>query len=177
MTIIELPQATIAVCAIEPEGGTRREREQAAVARLMAHAAGRPVPILHRPDGAPYPGDGCPLHISVSHSRHLAALLWSTLPCYGIDIEEPRPGQLERTATRTFTPAELEYLGTRLLQGWTLKEAAYKAAPCPEADLRHIHIAPDMRTITSGSHRLEAIVSRSIEHRGIEAWLSVVYSL
>lgn len=139
--IIKLNGCTVALAPIEPSGLPRREREREAVAALLAQAAGRPAEIAHTPEGAPIT-DVAGLHISVSHSQHTAALLWSDTPGYGIDVEENRAGQLERVAPRVLTAEELEVYGAipdGLLMAWTLKEAAFKAAGLPDvADLREI---------------------------------------
>jgi len=143
MTILKFPDCRVALAEIPEGGGSRREREREITGRLLEMAAGRPANILHRPDGAPYP-DGLPFHISISHSRHIAALLWSDAPGYGIDVEESRPGQLERVAPRVMTENEIRHYSARpdgLLRAWTLKEAAFKAAGM--ADLREILLPLD----------------------------------
>lgn len=182
MTVIELPGATVALTAItDADGATPRQRERGAVARLMTAAAGRPVAILHRTDGAPYP-EGCDgMHISISHSRHVAALLWSGDEGWGIDIEEcDRCAQLQRIAPRVLTEPELQvYKGKRLVEAWTLKEAAYKAWPAVGADLRCIGLplATDDCIINSDGRHLRIAYSAEVAADGWSVWLSAVYSL
>lgn len=177
MKIIELPQATIALAPIPCQGyGSRRERERAAVQELMDHAAGTHVDILHHHDGSPYPAEPCRLHISVSHSRHIAALLWSSVPGWGIDIEEARQEQLSRIAARVLNQDEMSLYHHNLLQAWTLKEATFKAAGLRMADLREIHLG-DGHEITARAVRLAAMLSEPVEVDGHHGWLSVVRRL
>ncbi len=148
MTILKFPDCRVALAEIPEDGGSRREREREITGRLLEMAASRPANILHRPDGAPYP-DWLPFHISISHSRRIAALLWSDSPGYGIDVEENRPGQLERVAPRVMSGDEIRHYSARpdgLLRAWTLKEAAFKAAGMADvADLREILLPLDDR--------------------------------
>ena len=96
----------------------------------------------------------------------MAALLWSDRAGWGIDIEEARLMQLERVASRVLNPDETDF---DLLQAWTLKEAAFKAAGLPIADLREIHLCHD-GTITARNLRLTTVHSSSVDN----GWLSVV---
>jgi len=177
MKIIELPQATIALAPIPDQGDkSRRERERAAVQKLVDHAAGTHVDILHHDDGSPYPAEPCQLHISISHSRHIAALLWSSVPGWGIDIEEARQEQLSRIAARVLNQDEISLYHQNLLQAWTLKEATFKAAGLKMADLREIHLG-DGHKITARAIQLVAMLSKPMEVAGHHGWLSVVRRL
>ena len=169
MTVIELPGAAVLLAPI-PEGPeSRRERERLAAADALEKLVGRRVEILHTPEGAPYPADRS-FHLSISHSRHVVAVLAGSEPGWGVDIEEERPGQLERVASRVLNEGESSVC-QGLLQAWTLKEAAFKAAGLPIADLREIHLHPD-GLITARGLRLATVLSQPVpDHR---AWLSVV---
>lgn len=120
------------------ENSSRRTRERAAVAEIVARVFGQAARIGHYPDGAPLI-EGREENISVSHSTRTAALAVSTGKApIGIDIELYR-SQLDRVAPRVFSPDELPYYSEsehRLLTGWTLKEAIYKAARTPGLDFR-----------------------------------------
>lgn len=172
MKVIELDGARIGLDII-PEGeGNRRERERAAVASILEKLTGRHVEICHEPSGAPYPADRS-FYLSISHSRHIAAVLAGSSPGWGIDIEEPRPGQLERVASRVLCDGERERCGS-LLQVWTLKEAAFKAAALPIADLREIHLAGNCR-ILARDIAINIVASLEInDFANYPAWLSVV---
>ena len=124
--------------ALEPileEDGSRRQREKAAVGRLIVRLAGPTAEIGHNANGSPYIV-GSEWYISVSHSRNFAALAWSDEPGIGIDIEEPRQSQLERVASKFLSDDELPRWTGRLLEAWTIKEAAFKALRTGPADLR-----------------------------------------
>lgn len=179
MRIIRIEGCTVALDVIATRSRRRRENELAAVGELLAAVAGRPVEILHHKDGSPYPA-GLPLHISISHSQHLAALLWSENPGYGVDVEENRTQQLERVAPRVMSVDELEYYGRLthgLLRAWTLKEAAFKAAGMADvANLSEIMLPLDdgEDIITLRGLSLQIVYSREVEDRGHTAYLSVV---
>lgn len=164
MIRFELDGCSVALGDIAATGGSRRDAERAAIAGMLAEVAGLPVTILHRPDGSPYT-DTLPVHISISHSRVWGALLWSSTPGFGIDIEETdRIGQLGRVAPRFLNPDELKYYSAQpagLLRAWTLKEATFKAAGLPDvADLREIKLpCGDHGEITLRDRRLEIVFS------------------
>lgn len=118
---------------IDQGPSTRREREEAAVVRLVERVFGAGARRVHDPLGAPVialpDGTVCKEYVSLSHSRRTAALAVSTRRI-GIDIEEERP-QLDRVAARVLSDDELKHylpLPHGLLRAWTLKEALYKAS-------------------------------------------------
>lgn len=176
MKLIQLPDATIALDVISGAYGNRRACEKAAIQRLMDFAAGTNTEILHRPDGSPYPAPPCHLHISISHSRHIAALLWSESQGYGIDIEEARQEQLSRIAARVMSQDEMESFSDNLLKAWTLKEAAFKAAGLPVADLREFNIN-EFPYISVRGLKQKCIYSETVELDGFTGLLSIVHSL
>ena len=176
MKLIQLPDATIALEVINGASGNRRACEKAAIQKLMDFAAGRHTEILHRHDGSPYPAPPCRLHISISHSRHIAALLWSDSQGFGIDIEEARQELLSRVAARVMSQDEMESFGDNLLKAWTMKEAAFKAAGLPVADLREFNISELPYISVRGSKHM-CIYSEAVELDGFTGWLSVVHSL
>lgn len=177
ITIDIEPGIRVLVSPITDGPGSHLERARATVADMMCEAAGRPVSILHRADGAPYP-EGLDVHISVSHSRRLAALAISERGAVGVDIEEPRPEQLRRVASRVFRPDEAAYIDSlpgKLLQAWTLKEATFKAAGMADvADLREIRIGAD--GIELRGRRFAAAYSKPLHLEGRGAWVSLVES-
>ncbi len=174
MTIIELDGATIALSPIESNtAGTRRDHERRAIRQLADATIGADTEILHHADGSPYLSDTAAGHISISHSRHVAALLISREPGWGIDIEEARQEQLSRIAARVLGEDEISAYSHDLVQAWTLKEAAFKAAGLPIADLREIHLGAN-GTITARGLRLSIVESREVEAGAYRCRLSVV---
>jgi len=132
--IIEIGSTRIGIREIGPCGRTeRRAAEQCAVSQILHELLGRDVEITHTPEGAPtLPGH----HISISHSRRLAAVALDPVRPIGIDVEEQRP-TLEKVRDRFITPDEIARLSdipTPLLFAWTAKEAVYKADPAVGPD-------------------------------------------
>ena len=130
-----------------PDCGTveRREYERRAVAGIIQQVLPGAV-LRHTLSGVPQI-DG--VYVSVSHSRHYAAVAFAACPV-GIDIEEHRDSQLERVATRFLDEEEMAggaLSADELLRAWTAKEAAFKAlAPHNEGlVLRDIRLSKDMR--------------------------------
>ncbi len=128
-----MPPFKIYYRAIEPEGGSRAAREEAAVAAMVAKAFGPGARRVHDALGAPYilKADGSRLGecISISHSRRTAALAVCAATI-GIDIEEER-SQLSRVAPRVLSDDEFKVYSQQphgLLRAWTLKEALFKAS-------------------------------------------------
>ncbi|MDE6311675.1 MAG: 4'-phosphopantetheinyl transferase superfamily protein [Muribaculaceae bacterium] len=124
--------------------GERQERSRGAVMALLRYAFGPDIVLEHREDGAPFLPGYPDVYISISHSRHYAAV--ATAPyAVGVDIEEPRE-QLRRVAPRVLSDRELAMCTElpQLLRAWTIKEALYKLHPGREAcDFRNnIRIAP-----------------------------------
>ncbi len=127
------------ILAVEPLAGAdgipRRQAEAEAARALLRRLIACPgAEITHLPDGTPccdaYRGS-----LSISHSRHYVAVALCPGRRVGVDIEEPRPGQLRRVASRFMHPDELaiDSSDEALLRAWTIKEAMYKA--CPVAGL------------------------------------------
>lgn len=160
---------------IEQGADSRRLREQAAVARLIDKHIGKNLRLGHRPDGSPFI-EGVDINISISHSRHYAALAWSPEARVGIDIEELRPGQLARVSGKFLSRVEAETIGDDplgLLRVWTLKEAAFKAVTDGPADLRlyEVGLADGDSHIAVGNRRINIVLSQEIEP-GV--WMSIV---
>lgn len=149
--IITAGTTRIAIGKITPlSGESRRDAERRTVEKIVAGMIGPEYIVAHRPDGSPYI-QGSDIHISISHSRLMAAVALDPARPVGVDIEESRPEQLSRVATRYLTDVELEQYRDDLLRAWTRKEARYKYltsasyttdAAAPTADLRLISI-PD----------------------------------
>lgn len=118
---------------IEQSLSPRREREEAAVVRLVERVFGAGARRAHDALGAPVielpDGTLCKEYVSLSHSRRTAALAVSPRRI-GIDIEEER-SQLGRVAARVLSDDELKQylqLPHGLVRAWTLKEALFKAS-------------------------------------------------
>lgn len=129
------PQVKTAIQPIGPNG------KQQAVEKALALLFPNPGPIHHHPDGAPYLSQHPGLCLTISHCLTHAAVGLSTLTI-GIDIENPRPQQLARVATRFANPDEIKTFNGNLLQIWTIKEAAYKALRTPGLSLTAITATP-----------------------------------
>ena len=122
--------------SLTPEPGlSRRENEEKAVGRLVEEIFGTGATRFHTPEGAPLiadcHGNEIAVAVTISHSRHYAAIATAPPGCRaGIDIEEQRD-QIGRVAPRVLSAEELAHysaLPDGLLRAWTLKEALFKAA-------------------------------------------------
>lgn len=86
-------------------------------------------PVEYDEAGKPYlAGPG--IHISVTHSGHLAAVILSSAGRAGIDLEAVKP-KIERVKERYLSPEELSGIGGPeahdiLTLAWCAKEALYK---------------------------------------------------
>ena len=158
----------------------RRRLERLAVDRLMIRVFGHQVQVKHTLLGAPFIL-GYHGHISISHSRRYAALAVSDDDVIGIDIEEPRPDQLEKVASRFLSQEEYDYysrLPHGILKAWTLKEASYKTLQSGPVDLccYQLPLSPDDSIIKvdtdSGSVSLEIMVSEFLASKKL--YLSIV---
>lgn len=117
--IAPLPAAT--------QGQKRADREREATAALLSYALGHPAAITHAPNGAPrLAGADSSWHISVSHSRTRVAVALNPVRRIGIDVEEWRD-QLVNVKNKFVQSGEEAEWGSRLLEAWMAKEAAYKA--------------------------------------------------
>lgn len=122
------------------------------VARIVREELGENVRVLHQADGSPVLA-GSPLNISISHSRHYVALALHPTKRIGVDIEEPRMEQLRRVISKFLSPDELPMWGERLLEAWTAKEAAFKAAGIPGIGLGSIDLTtPGIARTPDGRH-------------------------
>lgn len=137
MILADTPSYIIYITAIEqsPLGRRhrRREREEAAVAALVAEAFGHNAVRRHDAAGAPviYIGDSeADCRISLSHSPHYAVLaVGRRASDIGIDIEEPRASLAKVTGRILSDDEQRRCLNDNdCLHAWTLKEALYKAA-------------------------------------------------
>ena len=130
---------------IAPIQGTARQT----VRRLIDTHVGSHIALDHDVHGAPLLV-GSPLHISISHSRHFAAIALHPHLRIGIDIEEPRGEQLAKVKTRFVHPDDPPI---DLLTAWTIKEAVYKAAGIPGLSLLDIRIvAPTFAYVPHCAH-------------------------
>lgn len=114
---------------IKQAGETVRDAERRAVRRLVEEVFGAGAALKHHPDGRPYV-DGFSGQISVSHTSGAALLAVSGAETLiGVDIERDRE-QLKRVAPKFVNYSDDGSLS--LLQLWTAKEAAFKAAGEPD---------------------------------------------
>ncbi|MFR9672833.1 MAG: 4'-phosphopantetheinyl transferase superfamily protein [Rikenellaceae bacterium] len=96
----------------------------------MGHEVEASNEILYNEVGAPYLVDS-KLHISVSHSSTLVAVVVSSYPC-AVDIESCER-DFERVAKRYATPRERESFDLAVV--WSAKEALYKLSGATGLDL------------------------------------------
>lgn len=125
---------------------TRHEKELIAVEKLVKRAFGPDARKYNLPSGAPAIED-CDIPFSISHCRtHAALAVGNGCNAIGVDIETYR-NTLRRVVHKYLTDAEQQIYTTdiQLLQAWTLKEAAYKAAHTPGLALDEIHLPADAR--------------------------------
>lgn len=137
-------------------GRPRAEAERRAVMKLISRRFGPQASLVHDAHGAPSIA-GRPEPISISHGAGRAILAVGRRGMsVGIDIECWRE-QLARVAPRFLTPAERQRIATpaALLQAWTAKEAAFKAAGIPGLTMSAIETSPGFFTAAAATHRFE----------------------
>lgn len=144
---------------VAPETG--RQAEQRTVRQMLSLIFGPEVTLCHRADGAPFL-ERNQATISISHCRTTAAIAVSRSGTpIGIDIESAdRSGQLARVSARFLAPDELPHWSANpdlLLQAWTAKEAAFKAAGVQLADLRRIRLNVAGDDIVVGDVRVKIL--------------------
>lgn len=100
---------------------------------LLQALYGKPLPKIARTElGKPYFVD-CPLHFSISHTKHHAFCVLSEVPV-GIDAEELDRQIALDLANKILSPTEMEQFQRAddprlaLLKFWVLKEAAGKCS-------------------------------------------------
>ncbi|GAB3530324.1 hypothetical protein GCM10027443_10690 [Pontibacter brevis] len=97
------------------------------VYELLRHITPEPLVLARDENGKPYFPDQ-PLHLSLTHSPHLAAVIVSGQHQVGIDIELITPKAL-RVADKFLTEAEKQYTAsdeTATCLYWSAKETLYK---------------------------------------------------
>lgn len=126
----------------DDRGLSRHSRETSVVNSILMKAA-EGCTLSHEPSGAPVL-TGFDGYISITHSRLTAAVGFCAEAPIGIDVEGFRT-QLRNVARRVFSDEELKRIGddpALLLEGWTIKEAVYKAAGIPGLRFREDIILP-----------------------------------
>ena len=119
------------VSALEGKVHPRRRQEWLAsrvlVYRLLQNFTSEPLVLARTEEGMPFfPGN--PLHVSITHSPRLAAVILSDIYKVGIDIELITPKAL-RVADKFLTEAEKEHTAsdeTKTCLYWSAKETLYK---------------------------------------------------
>lgn len=151
MRYYELENALVAFEPIIPGSrGSRRERESAAVRKILHNLFGDEVSLDHLESGAPILRGIDGVSISISHSAYMAVVALTQGIPIGVDSETLRP-QLERVIHKYMSPAEQAVLETpeQHLVAWCIKEAAYKCAGLAGVDFTHgISIDADNDTVT-----------------------------
>ena len=133
-------------------------RTEQLVERLLLHKVfGRPVELLHTPDGAPLVAHSS-RYISISHTPGLVALAHCHSHPVGIDVERLGPRVL-RIRERFLNERELAFIdaddiGANLI-AWTAKEAIYKVAGDPDAVMTEMALDP-FETVNAGVVRFTA---------------------
>jgi len=147
---------TLSGCSAPAHVTNSARRLEYLAIRSLAKAMGiSPSHIDYHPSGKPFLKDDSRA-ISLSHTKHYAALLVGENPLIGIDIEQ-RSNRVERVRHKFMHPLEeaaLEAAGldtsTGLLVHWCAKEAVFKAVPEKDIDfvgeIRVTHL-PTIRPI------------------------------
>ncbi|GAA4444556.1 4'-phosphopantetheinyl transferase superfamily protein [Pontibacter saemangeumensis] len=119
------------VSALEGKVHPRRRQEWVAsrvlVYRLLQNFTSEPLVLARTEEGMPY-FPGHPLHVSITHSPQLAAVILSDRHKVGIDIELITPKAL-RVVDKFLTEAEKEHTAsdeTKTCLYWSAKETLYK---------------------------------------------------
>ena len=117
--------------AMEGQVHPRRQQEWLAsrvlVYQLLRYFTAEPLVLARDENGRPYFPQQ-PLHVSITHSPHLAAVILSEQYEVGIDIELISPKAL-RVADKFLTEAEKRYTAsdeTATCLYWSAKETLYK---------------------------------------------------
>ncbi len=141
MKIYNIDEITIGVDSFTSEEMALpvREREKAAVLRIINELTGFSIDELaHYADGAPFV-EGEQIEVSISHCRtHVGIAVGNKGKVFGIDIERQRE-QIDKVKNRFLSEDSLltwNKNSVSLLRAWTLMEAAYKAARVPGLDIR-----------------------------------------
>lgn len=119
------------VSTLEGKVHPRRRQEWLAsrvlVYRLLQNFTAEPLVLSRTEEGMPYfPGN--PLHVSITHSPHLAAVILSDIYKVGIDIELVTPKAL-RVQDKFLTAEEKQHTAsdeTKTCLYWSAKETLYK---------------------------------------------------
>ena len=108
----------------------KRQREKAAERLLLCRAFGKPVPLAHTRQGAPYVEDRN-VNISISHTMHLVALAWNEQEVIGLDAEQLDRKQVIKVRDKFMNASEQQFISpddqTAHVIAWTAKEAVIKA--------------------------------------------------
>lgn len=138
-----LPHARRRSCEEEMQRFTspRRKMEWLSVRVLLHVLLKEDKQIAYSPDGKPYLTDHS-FYISISHTKGYVAVILSSAPPVGIDIEQYGP-RVRRVFDRFIRPDEQieTYLGDTtwsMLLHWSAKETVYKCMESPDADLRKL---------------------------------------
>jgi phosphopantetheinyl transferase len=117
-----------------------RKKEYLAVRSLLKAMKGCGPHITHTADGKPFLS-GDTQHISITHSRNLAAIILSDFPA-GIDTETTGR-KVSDVAQRFLSEEEMAWtlnaphIELAQLFCWSCKEAAYKMLGIPGIDFKH----------------------------------------
>ncbi len=139
----------------------RRQKEFLAVRLLLAAMMGQPGEIIHAPSGQPFLKDH-PVHISISHSKNIAAIIQSGFPA-GIDVEETGRNVTD-IARRFLSEEEMSWTMksrdpqlARILC-WSAKEAVYKMAGLRDLDFRNEISIGEVQPVANG--KTSAMINR-----------------
>lgn len=134
-----LRDAAAADTQLSAKFAASRRREFLAWRAIVRSQLGEDAAIGYNVAGAPV--TGCDVHIGVSHSRLLAAVVMSDAPC-AVDTE-PIERNFERVAPRFMRPEERALSDDRRLTAavWCAKEVLHKlSGRCSSDMLRDLHV-------------------------------------
>lgn len=135
---------------------------------------GETLPIEKKENGQPFIANK-PIHISLSHSKALAAAIVSQYKPVGIDIEMIHP-RIERIAHKFLTEEELSNISINkietLLLYWSAKESLYKLFAKKQLDFASQLIIKPFKTEQQGVLNASIIVA---DEGGLYSNLEVHY--
>jgi 4'-phosphopantetheinyl transferase len=146
-------------------------RSQFLASRLLLHTLSPGVKIIYDANGKPFPDDRR-IHLSLSHSGKLIAMMIDTNPC-GIDIETIRP-KIEKIAPKFLSDTELAACSMqpateRMHVYWCVKEAIYKVEGAKNVSLKSDIFVENVHNPVTGT------VKATLQHNGRSLSRDVYY--
>jgi 4'-phosphopantetheinyl transferase len=120
----------------------KREIEKRGAVFLLKNVLNKPCVLEYTPGGKPYLKDEA-IHISISHSHQMLAIICDTATPTGVDIEQIRD-KVIRIRRKFLNKKELACAGEnveKLITYWACKETLYKINDLPRIDfVKHLAV-------------------------------------